>query len=113
MNRKLFILVLASFGTALYGADAPKLKPGLYAIFNTSEGSFEAVLYEKDTPIAVKTFVGLAQGTQPWLDPQTKTAVRRPLYQNLTFHRVLPGVMIQSGDPTGVGNHNCGFKIPD
>jgi peptidyl-prolyl cis-trans isomerase A (cyclophilin A) len=113
MNRKLLILTLASFCSVAFAAEPPKLKPGLYAIFNTSEGTFQAILYEKDVPIAVKTFVGLAQGTQPWLDPNTKTAVRRPLYQNLMFHRVLPEVMIQSGDPTGTGKHNCGIRIRD
>lgn len=118
MNRKLLSLILASFGTTAFAAGhaedkAPKLKPGLYAIFNTSEGMFQAILYEKDVPIAVRTFVGLAQGTQPWLDPNTKKAVRRPLYDNITFHRVLPEIMIQSGDPTGLGTHNCGIRIRD
>jgi peptidyl-prolyl cis-trans isomerase A (cyclophilin A) len=93
--------------------DKPKLKPGLYVILNTSEGEIQALLYEKEVPITVKNFVGLAQGTKPWLDPETKQMVRRPLYQNMTFHRVIPEVMIQTGDPTGKGNHNCGIRIQD
>ena len=102
-------LVLAS-GLA---QDKPKLKPGLYAVFNTSEGEIQALLYEKETPVTVKNFVGLAQGTKAWLDPQTKTMVRRPLYENVIFHRVLPEIMIQTGDPTGKGTHNCGVRVPD
>src|SRR5262249_1181147 len=39
--------------------------------------------------------------------------VKIPLYNNITFHRVLRGEMIQSGDPTGTGMHNCGFTIRD
>jgi len=114
MNRKLLIAILASFSSTLFAADKPpKLKAGLYAIFNTSEGAFQAILYEKDVPVTVRTFVGLAQGTQPWLDPKTRTAVRRPLYENLMFHRVLPEIMIQSGDPTGTGKHDCGVHIRD
>jgi cyclophilin family peptidyl-prolyl cis-trans isomerase len=35
------------------------------------------------------------------------------LYDNITFHRVVPGEMIQSGDPSGTGGHNCGFTIED
>jgi cyclophilin family peptidyl-prolyl cis-trans isomerase len=95
------------------GAQNPPLKPGLYATFRTSEGAIITRLYEKDTPIAVRNFVALAQGTKPWKDPKTGAMVNRPLYDNLAFHRVLPGLMIQSGDPTGSGAHNCGIKVPD
>jgi len=90
-----------------------ELPPGLYAVFNTSVGTITARLYEKDTPIAVQTFVGLAMGTTAWMDPETRKMVKRPLYDNITFHRIIPGVMIQSGDPTGKGTHNCGFTIRD
>lgn len=94
-------------------AQTPALKPGLYAVFNTSSGLITARLYEKDVPLAVQNFVGLAQGTKAWRDPKTGAMVNRPLYQDITFHRVLPGEMIQSGDPTGTGAHPCGIKIPD
>ena len=39
-------------------------KPGLYAIFDTSGGVITARLYEKEVPIAVTNFVGLAEGTK-------------------------------------------------
>jgi len=103
---------LIVFAAAL-GAQNPPLKPGLYAVFQTSSGAITARLYEKEVPIAVHNFVALAQGTKPWRDPKTSAMVKRPLYDNLTFHRVLPGLMIQSGDPTGAGAHNCGIAIPD
>jgi cyclophilin family peptidyl-prolyl cis-trans isomerase len=86
---------------------------GLYAIFHTSMGDIRARLYEKDTPIAVENFVALAQGTKATLSPKTRKMVKVPLYDNITFHRVVSGEMIQSGDPTGTGSHNCGFTIPD
>jgi len=86
---------------------------GLYAIFQTSEGTFTARLYEKETPNSVQTFAGLAQGTIAWVDPETHKRVKRPLYQNITFHRVVPHEIIQAGDPTGLGTHNCGFTIRD
>ncbi len=98
---------------AALGAQSPPLKPGLYAVFNTSSGPITAVLYERATPTAVRNFIALAQGTKPWKDPKTGAMVKRPLYDNLIFHRVLPGIMIQSGDPTGTGAHNCGITIPD
>jgi len=90
--------------------DLPK---GLYAVFTTSEGVITAALYEKYTPISVANFVGLATGTKAWRDPRTGAMVKRPLYDNITFHRILRDEMIQSGDPTAMGNHNCGFTIPD
>jgi cyclophilin family peptidyl-prolyl cis-trans isomerase len=101
-----------AIAAALAAQNRP-LKPGLYAIFQTSYGVITARLYEKETPIAVRNFVQLAEGTKPWKDPKTGAMVKRPLYDNLVFHRVLPGLMIQSGDPTGTGSHNCGIRIPD
>jgi len=94
-------------------ACAQELPNGLYAIFNTSLGNFTARLYEKDTPKTVENFVALAQGTKATLNPKTGKMTKVPLYDNITFHRVLPDIMIQSGDPTGTGSHNCGFNIPD
>jgi peptidyl-prolyl cis-trans isomerase A (cyclophilin A) len=106
------LVALLVFGLPAWAQTHP-LKPGLYAVFNTSMGDFTAELNEKYTPIAVKNFVALAEGTKPWLDPKTSKMVRRPMYENITFHRVIRGVMIQSGDPTGTGSHNCGIRIPD
>jgi peptidyl-prolyl cis-trans isomerase A (cyclophilin A) len=108
---KLFISLIVL--TAAIGAENPPLKPGLYAMFQTSQGPITARLFEKNTPIAVQNFVALAQGTKAWRDPKTGAMVKRPLYNNLIFHRVMTGVMIQSGDPTGTGAHNCGITIPD
>jgi cyclophilin family peptidyl-prolyl cis-trans isomerase len=92
---------------------APAREPGLYAIFNTSMGTFTAKLFENETPITVKNFVALARGTKAWKDPNTKAMVTKPMYNNITFHRVIPRFMIQTGDPTGRGDHECGFTIKD
>jgi peptidyl-prolyl cis-trans isomerase A (cyclophilin A) len=86
---------------------------GLYAVFHTSMGNITARLYEKDTPMTVENFVALAQGTKATRHPKTGAMVKVPLYDNITFHRVVAGEMIQSGDPTGTGRHNCGFTIRD
>jgi cyclophilin family peptidyl-prolyl cis-trans isomerase len=106
-------LLAALLSIAALPAQTPHLKPGLYAVFQTSEGAITASLYEKYTPQAVRNFVALAQGTKAWRDPKTGKAVKRPLYDNITFHRVLPGIMIQSGDPTATGSHECGIRLPD
>src|SRR5436190_15822067 len=93
---------------------APEREPGLYATIATSMGPIVCVLYEKESPITVKNFVALARGTKPWTDPKTKLKVTRPLYSGTIFHRVIPGFMIQGGDPTGTGMGDGGLTpIPD
>jgi len=93
--------------------DTPKYPPGLYALINTSAGLITAQLFEKETPVTVRAFIGLARGTQPWIDPKTRKPANHPLYENLIFHRVIPDFMIQTGDPTGTGAYDCGFRLPD
>ncbi len=105
------ILSFALF--ALCAAGQPARPNGLYAVFDTSFGRITARLYEKETPVTVENFVGLARGTKAWIDPATRKRIMRPLYNNITFHRVLRGQMIQAGDPTGTGRHNCGITIRD
>lgn len=92
---------------------APALDPGLYAVFDTSMGTITAKLYEQEAPVTVRNFVALARGTKPWKDPKTGAMVAKPMYHNITFHRVIPNFMIQTGDPTGTGAHDCGIKLRD
>ena len=82
--------------------------PGLYVAFNTTQGRIVCKLFEKEAPITVKSFVALARGTKPWTDPKTGKQVTRPYYNGISFHRVIPGFMIQGGDPTGTGMGNGG-----
>jgi cyclophilin family peptidyl-prolyl cis-trans isomerase len=126
MLRSIFLPLLAT--AFLYGqtppapatgqtpaAPKPTREPGLYATINTSMGPLVCVLYEKQAPITVKNFVALARGgIKAWTDPKTGQKTTRPLYTGLTFHRVIPGFMIQGGDPTGTGMGDGGLKpIPD
>ena len=92
---------------------APALENGLYAVINTSMGTITAQLFEKEAPATVRNFVALARGNKPWKDPKTGAMAAKPLYSNITFHRVIPNFMIQTGDPTGIGNHDCGIKLRD
>src|SRR5277367_80864 len=113
---KILSVTLMAAATAMAQAapvDAPAYPPGLYAVIHTSVGAITAQLFEKETPVTVRAFVGLARGTQHWLDPKTRKPATHPLYENLIFHRVIPDFMIQTGDPTETGAHNCGFHIPD
>ena len=72
-----------------------------------------ARLFNEDAPKTVENFVGLAEGKKPWMNPRTSTMVRRPYYNNLTFHRIIPGFMIQGGDPEGMGTGGPGYTFAD
>ncbi len=121
MLAKISVCGFVVWAGGIWGQAAPpppvklpsNLPPGLYAVIHTSMGDITAELFEKETPNTVRNFIGLARGTRPWLDPKTKQGVSRPLYDNITFHRVIPNFMIQTGDPTGTGAHNCGFVLKD
>jgi cyclophilin family peptidyl-prolyl cis-trans isomerase len=84
-------------------AAKPAREPGLYATITTSQGTIVAKLFEEESPKTVKNFADLAMGRKEWPDPKTKTRVKRPLFNGLIFHRVIPGFMIQTGDPEGTG----------
>jgi peptidyl-prolyl cis-trans isomerase A (cyclophilin A) len=84
-----------------------------YAILNTSLGTIKCELYSDKAPKTVANFVGLAEGTKEWTDPRTKKKVKRRFYDDLTFHRVIPGFMIQGGDPLGNGTGDPGYKFED
>ncbi len=76
-------------------------------------GSFSCELFDKQTPKTVANFVGLARGTRPWKDPKTQEWVKKPLYDGLVFHRVIPEFMIQGGDPKGDGTGDPGYSFGD
>jgi peptidyl-prolyl cis-trans isomerase A (cyclophilin A) len=97
---------------ALPPVDLPT-DPGLYAIIYTSMGNIVCLLYDKSAPKTVDNFRGLATGTKPWKDFKTGKMRHTALYSGTTFHRVIPGFMIQGGDPSGDGTGEPGFKIPD
>lgn len=78
-----------------------------YATFKTSEGTIKCRLFEKDAPKTVANFTGLAEGTREWIKGKTK------LYDGTIFHRVIPGFMIQGGDPQGTGMGGPGYKFED
>lgn len=81
------------------------------AIIKTSEGNITCELFTKEAPNTVANFVGLATGTKAFKDSKTGDMVKRPFYNGLTFHRVIPGFMIQGGDPIGNGTGGPGYAF--
>ncbi len=92
---------------------SPPREPGLHVRIETTLGAFTVRLFEKEAPATVANFVALAEGKKAFRDPRTGKLVRRPFYDGIEFHRVVPGFMIQAGDPTGTGAYDPGFTIPD
>ena len=67
-----------------------------YAIISTEKGDMKAELYTDETPGTVANFVKLAESR---------------FYDGLTFHRVIPGFVIQGGCPKGDGTGGPGYTI--
>jgi len=88
-------------------------QPGVYATFNTSEGTIVCRLFEPDAPITVKNFIELAEGGREWTHPHTRTKSKTPLYNGTIFHRVIPEFMVQGGDPAGTGMGGPGYQFQD
>jgi peptidyl-prolyl cis-trans isomerase A (cyclophilin A) len=86
---------------------------GTYAIFETSQGNIVIKLLDKEAPKTVENFVGLAAGTKEFTNEQTGKKEKRPFYDGLVFHRVIPDFMIQGGCPQGSGMGGPGYKFAD
>ncbi len=78
---------------------APALEAGAnyQAVIHTDKGDIKVELFEKSAPLSVTNFKQLSEGG---------------FYNNLTFHRVEPGFVVQGGDPEGTGRGGPGFTIP-
>ncbi|MBL0184063.1 MAG: peptidylprolyl isomerase [Chitinophagaceae bacterium] len=63
---------------------------------HTNKGMMKFELYDDDAPIAVANF---------------KKLIGEGFYNGLTFHRVIPGFMVQGGCPTGTGSGGPGYTI--
>ena len=66
------------------------------AEIHTDYGVMKVEFFEKDAPKAVANFQKLAKDGY---------------YDGLTFHRVIPNFMVQTGDPTGTGAGGPGYTI--
>jgi peptidyl-prolyl cis-trans isomerase A (cyclophilin A) len=117
----------AAFAVAAYAQtsndlpDAPAataaalIRPnGPTVVMDTSMGRITCQFYQKQAPKAVANFIGLAEGTQEWTDPATHVKHHgKPYFNGTIFHRVIPGFMIQGGDPTGTGMGDPGYAFRD
>lgn len=66
-------------------------------IIHTNKGNIECELYPQKAPLSVTNFIQLVKGGY---------------YNGLNFHRVIPGFVVQGGDPTGTGRGGPGYTVP-
>ena len=83
------------------------------ATIKTNRGDIVVQLFPDQAPKTVRNFVELAEGSREWTNPQTRQKVTKPLYDGTVFHRVIPGFMVQGGDPLGNGRGGPGYQFAD
>ncbi|HSP72456.1 MAG TPA: peptidylprolyl isomerase [Gaiellaceae bacterium] len=91
----LAVVALAGCGG---GKKAPPTPAAADAVVVTSEGTFTIRLDVEDSPNAVASFEKLA---------------RKGFFKGTIFHRIVPGFVIQGGDPTGTGSGGPGYTTTD
>lgn len=83
------------------------------AIVSTSLGDIRINLFADQAPKTVRNFTELTEGTKEWTDPRVRAKSTAKLYDGTIFHRVIPGFMIQGGDPLGTGTGGPGYRFED
>jgi peptidyl-prolyl cis-trans isomerase A (cyclophilin A) len=86
----------------------------LITTLHTTEGDIACRLYEDKTPVTVANFIGLARGLKSWRGPKDhQHHTQDPFYDGLSFYRVIPGFIVQSGAPGGDPDAGPGYHLPD
>lgn len=83
------------------------------ATIRTNHGAIAVNLFGDHAPRTVKNFTGLADGSGEWTHPGTGQPGEGPLYNDVIFHRIISGFMIQGGDPLGQGTGGPGYTFND
>ncbi len=81
--------------------------------FHTNHGDIAVDLFGNHAPKTVEVITGLAKGTQEYSTKNASGSNEGPFYDGAIFHRIIPGFMIQGGDPTGTGTGGPGFQFAD
>jgi peptidyl-prolyl cis-trans isomerase A (cyclophilin A) len=95
-------------------AAAMTVPNGPTVVMDTTMGRITCQFFQKQAPQTVANFIALAEGTKIWIDPTTRQPQHnKPFFDGTIFHRVIPGFMIQGGDPTGTGMGGPGYAFRD
>lgn len=116
LKLRFTLMLAAGLAGAFLGRMTALAEPsadGLYAGFFTARGNFWCRLESAKAPRTVANFVGLAEGTRPWINFKAGKIERRPYYNGVTFHRTIDKFMIQGGSPNGLGTDGPGYQFAD
>jgi peptidyl-prolyl cis-trans isomerase A (cyclophilin A) len=123
MRNLLVSIIVLSTSALTWAQSATQASPGTKApvhhspsgpptaIIETTAGDMHCTLFPDKAPIGVQNFIGLATGKKDWKSPSGATKRGVPLYDGTIFHRVIPGFMIQGGDPKGDGTGDPGYAF--
>ncbi len=101
LSTLVFLAMTCLVSFAEEGNKEKKMKqsyPPLSAVIKTAKGDINVKLFPDQAPLTVLSFVNLS---------------KRGFYDNLTFHRVIKGFMIQGGCPLGTGTGDPGYRFKD
>ena len=96
MFKSTLAAMAAVFALSALSPAAMAAKGDPHVLLTTSAGNIELELDKQKAPVSVQNFVDY---------------VNSGFYNNTTFHRVIPGFMIQGGDPEGTGMGGPGYSI--
>jgi len=113
MNRVTALIVVAVLAMSALAAEERTEVKDPNCIIKTNKGDIVVRLFASEAPKTVANFIGLADGSKVFTDPETKLKVKRPFYSGLIFHRVIKDFMIQGGCPLGTGTGDAGYKFED
>jgi cyclophilin family peptidyl-prolyl cis-trans isomerase len=95
---KKLLLTLLITGGFIFMSTNPAAAANPKATIETTKGKIVVELYKDKAPKTVGNFTTLAN---------------KGFYNGIIFHRVIPGFMIQTGDPTGTGRGGPGYNFAD
>lgn len=124
MNKKgliiggiLLVVILLIIATSI-SPNEEKVKEKLLGIDYKIEGNETKLKYKTENPVVamyIKNYGSIVMELYPDIAPNTVnnfiSLVKNGFYDNNSFHRLVPGFVLQGGDPTGTGTGGPGYTI--
>ncbi len=119
MKKIKYLLLLISLTFLLTGCSSNEVKEDLLGIkYPKKENELTLEKYETENPVVamyIKNYGSVVIELYPEIAPNTVnnfiSLTKKGFYDNNTFHRLVPGFVLQGGDPTGTGTGGPGYSI--